>query len=149
MELFKCSKCRQEKPALAFYAHAMGRSGLASWCKQCMGVYRKTYRASPAGKASDLKHRRSDRFKRTRLKRWLEQYYHITVEQYEALNDKQGGVCAICGQANRRGDRLCVDHCHKTGKVRGLLCMKCNTALGFLGDSPILVSSMAQYLRGE
>jgi len=60
--------------------------------------------------------------------------YGISVEQYEAMLKQQSGCCAICKKApgeNARG-RLHVDHCHKTGKIRGLLCVKCNMALGWV-----------------
>jgi hypothetical protein len=73
--------------------------------------------------------------------------FGITPEAYEALLQRQGGVCAICAKAETTGRRLAVDHCHKTGRIRGLLCALCNTAIGKLGDSPELVERALNYLR--
>jgi Recombination endonuclease VII len=58
--------------------------------------------------------------------------YGISVAEYDALLAKQGGVCAICRKRSKR--RLCVDHCHLTGTVRGLLCDRCNLGLGYLKE---------------
>jgi hypothetical protein len=68
---------------------------------------------------------------------------------YEAMLAAQDGVCAICGSADpkRRGTQnFCVDHCHTTGKVRGLLCYSCNTALGHLNDDPEKIRKLISYL---
>lgn len=74
--------------------------------------------------------------------------YGIEPEEFAALLDAQGGVCAICrGPRNGPGDRLHVDHCHDTKKVRGLLCAKCNTAVGLLNDDPDRAAALAAYLR--
>lgn len=76
----------------------------------------------------------------------LKHEYGITVEQYEAILEAQGGVCAICGRT--RGDKmLAVDHDHDTGEVRGLLCVRCNTALGTFGDNEAGITRVLDYLR--
>jgi Recombination endonuclease VII len=71
--------------------------------------------------------------------------YGMSLPEYELRLARQNGVCAIC-RKNPKG-LLCVDHCHVTGKVRGLLCRKCNTALGFYDDDPIRMQAGADYLR--
>lgn len=73
--------------------------------------------------------------------------YGITVEQYEKLADMQGGVCAICRRKDDQGHLLAVDHCHDSGAVRGLLCHKCNVALGLFRDDPAALTAAAEYLR--
>lgn len=76
----------------------------------------------------------------------LKRYYGLTPEGYQELLDRQGGGCAICTGDN--GDHhLAVDHCHKTGQVRGLLCDNCNQALGKLKDSPTLLRAAIAYLE--
>lgn len=65
----------------------------------------------------------------------LRRRYGISIEQYEATLVAQSGVCAICYQRCRTGQRLCVDHDHATGAVRGLLCRRCNNGLGYLEDA--------------
>lgn len=77
--------------------------------------------------------------------RLLRKKYKITVEEYERMLVAQNGVCAICEkQPSKR--RLHVDHCHKTGRVRGLLCSNCNTAIGKLNDDPALMLKAASYV---
>jgi len=59
----------------------------------------------------------------------------------------QGGVCAICKRKPDKGKPLCVDHCHVTGMVRGLLCHKCNMVLAFGNDDPDILRAAIAYLR--
>lgn len=72
--------------------------------------------------------------------------YGIAEEDFQAMLKKQGGVCAICG-CHQRYQRLAVDHNHKTGFVRGLLCVNCNRGLGKFFDSPLRLIRAAEYLR--
>jgi hypothetical protein len=73
--------------------------------------------------------------------------YGISLEDYDILLARQGGACAICGQPSERP--LCVDHCHVTGRVRGLLCRNCNSAIGFYCDDPSLTRAAADYLAAS
>jgi hypothetical protein len=80
--------------------------------------------------------------------------FGITLADYEAMMVAQAGVCAICSQPETRIDnrtkqpsRLAVDHCHSTGKVRGLLCSACNKGIGHLKDDPALLRKAADYLE--
>ena len=74
--------------------------------------------------------------------------YGLTPEDYDALAESQGGRCAICGGGpNGPGSRLHVDHCHDSQRVRGLLCAKCNTAVGLLDNDPARAEALASYLR--
>jgi hypothetical protein len=82
----------------------------------------------------------------------LKRQYGITIDDYEALHDSQNGKCAICGEKEKavirgRGLSLAVDHCHEKGNVRGLLCHRCNKALGEFKDSPTLLRKAADYLE--
>src|SRR5262245_35902897 len=61
--------------------------------------------------------------------------------------DRQGGVCAICRKKPDKGKPLCVDHCHVTGMVRGLLCHKCNSVLAFGNDDPAILRAAIAYLQ--
>jgi len=79
--------------------------------------------------------------------RRLKQKFGITLEQYEEILSKQNGLCAICSSTEKTGKRLAVDHCHKTGKVRGILCMKCNTSLGKINDDISILEKMIFYLK--
>ncbi len=82
----------------------------------------------------------------------LRRNYGVTLEWYRAKFDEQGGVCAICAQEETaviRGKRisLAVDHCHDTGKVRGLLCRACNNAIGAMKHDPNLLKAAVAYLE--
>lgn len=76
----------------------------------------------------------------------LQRQYSITEQQYEQILKKQNGRCAICN-CQQHYQRLSVDHCHKTGMVRGLLCMHCNRGLGRFFDSVIRLRNAAAYLE--
>lgn len=83
--------------------------------------------------------------------RRLKKHYGLTVGQYQQMLDRQNGTCAICdgppkGKGADRG-RYHVDHCHETGKVRGLLCSSCNLAIGYLGDDARRVRRAARYIE--
>lgn len=71
--------------------------------------------------------------------------YGITLEEYEAMLEVQGGVCAMCGGTQERA--LNVDHCHETGRVRALLCTPCNGMLGNARDSIENLERGITYLR--
>lgn len=82
----------------------------------------------------------------------LKRDYGITVDDYDQMHEEQGGVCATCGCPETemfRGKvrRLSVDHCHETGLVRGLLCGKCNKALGMIRDNVGTLRKMISYLE--
>jgi hypothetical protein len=75
--------------------------------------------------------------------------YGLTMSKYETMLEAQGGTCAICRDPKRTGSFgfLDVDHCHATGKVRGLLCVRCNQAIGSLGDTIEGLERAIAYLR--
>jgi hypothetical protein len=74
---------------------------------------------------------------------WLK--YRLTVEKYDKILLHQGGVCAGCGEPPRK-TRLAVDHDHKTGRIRGLLCWLCNRAIGILRDRAKTAANLGAYL---
>jgi hypothetical protein len=77
----------------------------------------------------------------------LKRYYGITEIQYEAMEEAQGGACAICGFIPKPHEhRLCVDHCHNSQEIRGLLCHWCNIALGRFKDDPNIIKAAFKYL---
>lgn len=71
--------------------------------------------------------------------------YGITVDEYDRILSKQGGVCKICGKSSQ-GVSLAVDHDHQTGRIRGILCENCNRGLGMFKDSPMLLAEAIKYL---
>lgn len=88
------------------------------------------------------------------LSRDLRRLYGITLEEYSRMWDDQKGVCKICGKAESsfepksgKNRKLAVDHCHATKKIRGLLCSKCNTALGNFKDDIGLLTKAIEYIK--
>ena len=79
----------------------------------------------------------------------------LTLAEYQVLHDAQGGLCAACGQpetkAHRNGAiiRLAVDHDHATGRVRALLCSRCNYTLGYARDDPSILRALIAYLESH
>jgi hypothetical protein len=79
----------------------------------------------------------------------LKTRYGVTVNQYRAMIARQGGGCAVCGvETSSAGRRLVVDHEHDTGRVRGVLCHRCNSGIGMLGDTEQGVAKAVAYLAG-
>ena len=78
-------------------------------------------------------------------KRWLKKY-GLTLEQYERMLASQGGGCAVCGGPPNGRGAFHVDHDHESGTVRGLLCHKCNTALGLVDESLERLEKLSTYL---
>lgn len=151
-----CSKCKKEKLLAAFTKHTTGKGGLHSHCKECQHKSQKLYRNSKRGKLAhnrgNKKYRESERGKLYHLGYRYLWEYGITLARYNEMLAKQNGLCAICGKPETETMRgklkpLSVDHDHKTGKIRGLLCNNCNRAVGLLKEDIRTVSSMLTYLR--
>ena len=114
----------------------------------------KLYNRTPGGKAAAArglkKYKESGKMRDAQLRR----NYSITLGDYNELFQQQGGVCAICREKETHKNQygvmqLSVDHCHETGKIRGLLCNNCNRGIGLLGDDPLRLVKAAGYLGGE
>ena len=104
---------------------------------------------------SKRKHRKTDGLCRTCKEKQKEfvpsserlERYNLTRAEYDVLFQKQGGACAICKRPEPQLHKaLAVDHDHKTGQIRSLLCSKCNMGLGHFQDSPELLQAAIQYL---
>ena len=161
-----CSTCRYWLPDDKFYrrnqpANNKYRRGRSYHCKVCDRTQSKArYEQDAEARreyARQYRKENPDFDKRTPAAKeynWRQQSmkkYGITVAEYDAMFERQKGLCAICGQpeaANRDGEafRLAVDHDHGTGKVRGLLCASCNNGLGRFGDDPERLMAAAAYL---
>lgn len=129
----QCSSCRKLLPPEAFNKHAGAKDGLSRYCRKCRQVMRKAEYDPEKSFASYVRRR-----------------YGISVEEYRSRFEAQAGCCAICGVHAKynagRGEMLCLDHHHKTGELRGMLCNSCNTALGHFRDSPTILRGAIAYL---
>lgn len=141
MELFKCSKCGQEKEKSLFYKDKSRKNGIRPQCSECFVKKNLEYYHTGGGKE-----KQKVRAQRHNLKK-----YNLSVEEYDEMFDKQEGKCLICSSSttHRTNTRqnLFVDHDHKTNKVRGLLCHHCNVGLGHFQDSVELLEKAIGYLN--
>lgn len=98
------------------------------------------------------KYRANNRVKRSQSQKayLLKSKYGITLEERDDLLAKQGGVCAVCSSPNSSSKNdWHVDHCHGTGKIRGILCHPCNTALGLIKDNTYILRKLAEYIENQ
>lgn len=108
--------------------------GGQGYCPPCRREYQREWCAIDPPARVEL-------WRKARLKK-----YGLTLEQYDEMLIAQDGGCAICGESESSGKSLSVDHDHKTGQVRELLCRKCNSTLGYMREDPQLLMAAATYL---
>ncbi|MFF7563466.1 endonuclease VII domain-containing protein [Streptomyces pseudovenezuelae] len=173
----RCSKCKQYLPTTAFASNKAMADGLQAYCRECSAeYYRQRQEAKgkkvrekvsvPAGhkrcpQCGDVKphgewernksssdgwasYCRTCRAERNRASYFMRKY-GITEARRDEMVASQMGLCVICLKA----PAVHVDHCHKTGRVRGVLCFNCNSGLGLLGDDPEAMYRAADYLEGN
>lgn len=129
-----CNNCKQKKPLEDFYNR--GNNSYSSYCKSCIVVTNKARRKT--GKITTKEQNRIHSLKSN---------YNLTKKEYDKLYNDQHGKCAICGIPETELKRnLCVDHDHKTGKIRGLLCTLCNQGLGSFKDNQSNIENALYYL---
>lgn len=115
--------------------------------KEKMKVLTKKYRQTEKYKEYKKQYRNSQKAKDARRNQLLLKNFNITLEKYNEMLLQQNSVCAICLKHDEKEVRsLAVDHCHKTGKIRGLLCRYCNQALGILDDDIERMKRAVEYL---
>ncbi len=127
----RCSRCKKRKSSTEFSPHKGRSDGLQSRCKSCRTDLELARRQTGAIRVYQI----------NRL-------YGLSSTGYAALLDMQGGTCAICRQVYA-AEKLCIDHDHATGKIRGILCNPCNTGLGFFKDNPDRLHSALDYLAAN
>lgn len=142
-----CSKCGELKPKSEFYKDSKNKDGYQGHCKKCRNEKIAQYKSGKRAQELRSRYRKSDAYKDACLNSTLKKRYGITSAQYAEMLQEQGGMCAICGNPDALQRRLAVDHCHVTGKVRGLLCTECNLALGKFKDSQAVLSNAIKYLK--
>lgn len=123
----QCRRCEEHLPLTEFALDRRSPDGYGTRCKRCRAEVR------PYCDPREAK----DRFLR-----WK---FGISLADYEALYEQQGGVCDVCSNGTTR--HLDIDHDHTTGKVRGLLCSACNTALGLLQEDSVRMRLLATYIE--
>lgn len=132
-----CTLCKVVKPAGEFYKHNKRRDGLQTACIEC------TKRTNKTNYESD-----KDAWHLVRRDNELRKKFGISLSQWLTMYEQQGKVCLVCKQ-DGGARRLHVDHDHATGKVRGLLCGRCNIGLGYFLDNSERLRAAADYLEAH
>ncbi|GGZ61347.1 endonuclease VII domain-containing protein [Streptomyces bluensis] len=172
----RCSRCKESKPRAAFASNKAARDGLQAYCRECWAAYHQErqlakgrnvrprvetpeghkfcrscgeikphsewHRNATAsdGLSTSCKTCRAGKGRAGHLKR----QYGMTEAERDEMIASQMGLCVICLKAPAAH----VDHCHSTGRVRGVLCFNCNSAIGKWGDDPDAARRVAAYLEG-
>lgn len=128
-----CSKCGENKSKTEFHTKRASKDGCTPQCKVC--------------RSENYHVRRDDCLERQRNCD-LTRKYGISSQEYNDLFQIQNGCCNICfktlEEINER--YFCVDHCHNSGVIRGLLCRKCNSGIGMFDDNPKILKSALEYI---
>ena len=130
-----CATCSKKLPFSSFSKNVSTPDNLSRYCRECCAVRKK-------------KHKKIER------NGVLKRNYGITLDDYNEILIKQNHVCAICGGEETliikgKNRDLAVDHNHETGKVRGLLCSKCNTAIGFFNEDIRIIKTAIRYIKDD
>lgn len=131
----QCIKCGEIKDFEKFNVHKTATDGRRNTCKKCQAIYN-----------SNNHKKKKEVLREQNLKK-----FGITHEEYLQMLENQDGKCMICGTnrphiSTKHFKHFAVDHCHKTNKVRALLCNRCNPGLGLFNDDPTLLRKAAEYL---
>ena len=140
----KCSRCGVEQPDEQFRTRPTNRPAeRSSFCITCARAERNKWQR-------EWQRKNPEKARNIELKR----RHGITSEDYDEVFVEQGGICAVCrrppgsvGTGQKSKGTLAVDHCHKTGTFRGLLCTNCNLGLGSFFENPDLLLSAAAYIK--
>jgi hypothetical protein len=162
MELLKCSACgllklenefSRNRYKVAGKGNRQALYGRTYDCLACIRVKRKVlHKRNPQIALKRNARKReiyaTEEFKAQQRKRYYKKRYGITIEQYEKMLKAQNGVCAICGENNNHKTQrhLHIDHNHQTGKVRGLLCIRCNTIIGNSKENTEILKKAIEYI---
>lgn len=159
-----CKRCGRVKPLSDFYREKGCRDGHRPECKTCNLAARKAkYQENPTKEIERVKQwqrrnpeRVADYQRRYRAENkmairegHLRRKFAMTIEDYEAMLVAQGGACAICLEPPNAGESLHVDHHEGRGGVRGILCVRCNNALGQLREDLESAQRAVEYLESN
>lgn len=150
--MLTCSKCGKSKPLTNY------RKGNRH-CKRCAADYMKIWRTRHADRINAekraqyaIRYKNDPAVQEGYRRRRMTRLFGITPSDWDVMFEAQNGCCAICQRTeaasrghkgNKHKRRLAIDHCHETGKVRGLLCSRCNLVLGWIENKELFARIMA------
>lgn len=139
-----CPRCNQKLSLDHFGIRKNRSASLESYCISC----KRAYANARARKCFHSNAEYRERSRALNKETVLRLKFGMSLKDYQNMLDLQGGACAICkGHSGKKGHRYHVDHCHSTGKVRGLLCSRCNLLLGKAKDDVGILIAAVNYLE--
>lgn len=136
----KCSSCKKTKQYIEFTKEKAKSDGHSAYCKECNRI-----KCKEKNQKYYIKKGRPPKQQVDPLEQHVKKY-NITKEEYLTLVKNQNNLCAICKEPEKNR-KLAIDHCHISGKVRGLLCTNCNLGIGNLQDRIDVLHSAINYLE--
>jgi hypothetical protein len=149
-ELKTCRTCKREKSIDDFWKNNIYKDGRYTECKVCSYDKHKENlkkRLAIDPQYSAKRQKAWAQRGRNDVRRRIKNLYGITLEEYDKMFLEQGNKCDLCGLDFVEGKRVAIDHDHNTGKIRGIIHLGCNSAIGLLLDSPDICRKAAVYLE--
>jgi len=152
MENKICCTCKNFLPISNFYKDGKRRDGLKTECKNCVKTYLQKYKKTDKYRAYISQYNKKyleknrDKIKICQREERYKRKYGINISDFNNLLESQEGKCAICETNNPGARGWNVDHNHKNGVVRGILCGNCNRAIGLFRDAPVNFHKAFLYL---
>lgn len=140
-----CNCCKKELPVEMFHNDIKGKDGKARACKACRLAQNRAWHLKNPDKAKECWRRSSKKRYNCRAQRIKK--YDLNEDEFTDLINFSKDRCNICDAALENHGH--IDHCHKTNHVRGLLCGKCNTAIGSFRDDAALLSRAIEYISSS
>lgn len=156
----QCVKCGETKVLSLFNKEKRGKDGLRRECKQCRRASKREWYHNNKDKVRDYRLKNIEKYREYHRK-WVKKNpdrklelrinskYNLSLHDYRTMLQNQKFACAICEIEFDNTQRACVDHCHDTGEVRGLLCKNCNSGIGLLGDNEQSLRKALKYVERE
>lgn len=140
----RCLRCGGLMHLSDFPTDKSKLDGKSIYCSNCISKINKLRRSKPEYKVKRRKN--SHKYIRANREWRLKNKYGMTLSQFDSMFELQGRVCALCKSDKSDNKNFVVDHCHKTGRVRGILCSYCNRALGMLRDDVTILKKAIEYI---
>lgn len=149
----RCTNCNKNKTIKDFYLRNKEKGWLSSWCKNCVKQHVLSFQKTPKQRTRIKKYWHTVKGKKIKQSANRKYLYGINKETFEKLLKESKGCCMICSSKKKgigKGKNyLQIDHCHKTKKVRGILCSSCNLLLGQAKDKVDILKKAIVYLEGR
>jgi len=144
-----CKHCKKEKSIEDFTRNRAKKDGLNIYCRACCTDKLNYWKQNNKSLTTEYKKRYRDLNRKEIRDYGLRYRYGINSEQFDKIFESQGRLCAICGSDKSDSRNFVVDHNHKTGNIRGILCSYCNRGLGIFKDDVDIMTRAILYLKKE